>query len=98
MFTSKSLTEPQKAYLAGFIDGEGYIGLTFQIKRETSQNSATPRHHPYLIIANNNSSVLFYVKELLGEGRIYKLQELGVVFDFFQSRGRANSSRVIACE
>ena len=72
MFTSKSLTEPQKAYLAGFIDGEGYIGLTFQIKRETFQNSATPRYHPYLIIANNNSPVLFYVKDIIGEGRIYR--------------------------
>jgi len=74
MLTGTSLTEPQKAYLAGFIDGEGYVGLTFQIKKETSQNSATPRYHPYLIIANNNSPVLFHIKDIIGEGKIYELK------------------------
>ena len=74
MITALSLTEPQKAYLAGFIDGEGYIGLTFQRKKETSQHSATPRYHPYLIIANNNSSVLFFIKDIIGEGRVYRLK------------------------
>lgn len=69
-----NLTEVQRGYIAGFIDGEGYIGLTFQRKKETSQQSATPRYHPYIIIANNNSSVLFYIKDIIGEGRIYRLE------------------------
>lgn len=74
MPTTLSLTEPQKAYLAGFIDGEGYIGLTFQRKKETINNAPTIRYHPFLIIANNNISVLSYVRDIIGDGRIYKLK------------------------
>ncbi len=62
-----------KAWLAGFIDGEGYIGITFQIKKETRQSAVSPRYHPFLIIANTNEEVLIYVKELINEGRTYIL-------------------------
>jgi len=60
-------------YLAGFIDGEGYIGITFQRKKETHYQSASGRYHPYLIIANNNYEILDDIKKFTNSGRIYKL-------------------------
>ena len=60
-------------YIAGFIDGEGYIGITFQRKKETSYQSASVHYHPYLIIANNNYKILNDIKKFVGSGYIYKL-------------------------
>lgn len=60
-------------YIAGFIDGEGYIGLTFQRKKETHYQSASARYHPYLIITNNNYEILNDIKKFIGSGHIYKL-------------------------
>jgi len=60
-------------YVAGFIDGEGYIGITFQRKKETHCQSASARYHPYLIITNNNYEILNDIKKFVGSGRIYKL-------------------------
>jgi len=60
-------------YIAGFIDGEGYIGITFQRKKETSYQSASVHYHPYLIIANNNYKILDDIKKFVGSGYIYKL-------------------------
>lgn len=70
----KPLSPTQKAWLAGFIDGEGFIGITFQRKKETSQQSASPLFHPYLIITNTNEDSILYVKKLIREGCIYKLK------------------------
>lgn len=64
-------TELQKSYLAGFIDGEGYIGITFQRKKETKISSATPRYHPFLIIVNTNKEILDFIKDIIGEGKVY---------------------------
>jgi len=69
------LSETQKAWLAGFIDGEGYIGTTFQRKKETKHSAASPRYHPYLIIVNTDKKVLLYIKELIGDGRLYILNK-----------------------
>ena len=55
-------------YLAGFIDGEGYIGITFQRKKETHYQSASARYHPYLIITNNNYEILNDIKNFIGSG------------------------------
>ena len=60
-------------YIAGFIDSEGYIGITFQRKRETPRQSASARYHPYLIITNNNYEILNDIKKFIGLGHIYKL-------------------------
>lgn len=68
------LSPIQKAWLAGFIDGEGFIGITFQRKKENSQQSATPRYHPYLIVTNNDKSSILHVKSLIGEGKIYQVR------------------------
>jgi len=65
----------EKSWLAGFIDGEGYIGITFQRKKETKQSAPSPRYHPFLIIVNTNKEVLLHIKELIGEGRLYTLNK-----------------------
>lgn len=64
----------EKAYLwlAGFIDGEGYIGILRQRKKENHRHSASLLYHPYLIISNNNLKVLQYIKRLIGYGYIHK--------------------------
>ena len=71
----KKLSKTEKAWLAGFIDGEGYIGLTFQRKKVTKHSAASLRYHPFLIIANTNKEVLYFIRELIGEGRIYVMHK-----------------------
>jgi len=68
-----NVKENEKAWLAGFIDGEGYIGITFQRKKENRQQSASARYHPYLIITNNSLEILKKIKTLIGFGHVYKL-------------------------
>lgn len=72
------LTEQQKAWLAGFIDGEGFIGITFQIKKETKQSAPSFRYHPYLIITNTYKDIIHYVYNLIGEGKIYTLRNRNI--------------------
>ena len=64
-------SEIQKAWLAGFIDGEGYIGITFQRNKETRKSSATPKYHPFLIIVNTNKNILDIIMDFIGDGRLY---------------------------
>lgn len=59
---TQTLTESQKAWLAGFIDGEGYIGLTFQRKKVTQTQAASPLYKPYVVIANTNYEVLQWIQ------------------------------------
>jgi intein/homing endonuclease len=58
------LTETEKAYLAGLIDGEGTITLTISNKGQMPQ--------PQLSISNTNLGVLEWVKQKLGCGSIIK--------------------------
>ncbi len=74
------MTDEAKAWLAGFIDGEGYIGLTFQIKRETPTSARSPRYHPYLIITNTHKAVIEYIQILLGVGRVYNFSRKNIKF------------------
>lgn len=69
------LSIEQKAWLAGFIDGEGYIGITFQRKKETSWQASSPLYHPWLIVANTSLPALTYVQEIIGAGKIYVLKK-----------------------
>lgn len=65
------LSEIEKAWLAGFIDGEGYIGITFQLKKETKSQASSPRYHPYLIIVNTNRYALEQISTIIGDGCVY---------------------------
>ncbi|PIS22747.1 hypothetical protein COT50_00295 [candidate division WWE3 bacterium CG08_land_8_20_14_0_20_41_10] len=61
-------------WLAGFIDGEGYIGINRQRKKETAEQSASLLYHPYLIIANSNYNALENIKDYIGYGHIYEVK------------------------
>jgi|SRR3989344_7422246 len=52
------LSETDKAWLAGFIDGEGYIGIVRSRKRKTRQSSDTWRYHPWVIVTSTDVKVL----------------------------------------
>lgn len=72
---NKILTRGEKiAWLAGFIDGEGYIGVTRQRKKENHRQAASLLYHPYLIIANSNYKILSFIKKLIGDGRLYEVR------------------------
>lgn len=62
-----ALTETEKAYLAGFIDGEGCIDTT---KAGSSNISKRIR----LTITNTNEVILRYIKDLIGFGSFYSLR------------------------
>lgn len=68
------MTNEQWTWLAGFIDGEGYLGLTHQVKVASGSSAATPRYHPYLIITNTNKRAIEHIHTLLGTGRVYKIR------------------------
>ena len=51
------------AYIAGFIDGEGCIGLS-------SRRKGSKRHYIYLRVANTNRKVLDYMKKYFQVGSI----------------------------
>ncbi|MBI2625771.1 LAGLIDADG family homing endonuclease [Candidatus Parcubacteria bacterium] len=74
MVTSLLLNESERAWLAGFIDGEGYIGITLQQKKETEAHAASPLYHPFLIIANTNYAILRHIQMCVGGGRLYVLK------------------------
>ena len=69
--SSTLLLPTEAAWLAGFIDGEGYIGITFQRKKETRTQAPSPRYHPYLIIANTDKRALDSIVIRTGMGRIH---------------------------
>lgn len=62
------------AWLAGFIDGEGYLGIERQRKKETARQSASLLYHPYLIIANSNYNVLEFIRKYIGYGYVYEVR------------------------
>lgn len=68
------MNEKETSWLAGFVDGEGYIGIERQRKKETTKQAASLLYHPYLIIANSNCNVLKFIKEYVGYGHIYEVQ------------------------
>ena len=52
------MTEAEKAYLAGIVDGEGTVTLTKHHKNETPT--------PSVSVANNNLVLLWWIKTLVG--------------------------------
>lgn len=69
----KLMTNEEKAWFAGFIDGEGYLGILKQKKKATKQQSDSLLYHPYLIITGTDEKTIRYLKELTGCGWIVKL-------------------------
>lgn len=64
------LTEPEKAYLAGIIDGEGCIRLARRKRKSINSYNAC------IIVTNCNLELLQSLKQLTGLGIIYKREKL----------------------
>lgn len=58
-----NLTETQKAYLAGLIDGEGYIGFNL-----TWRNKIPQRAVPIIVIGNRDKRIIDFVQQTLSTG------------------------------
>lgn len=67
----------QKAWIAGFMDGEGYLGIVRQRKKETRTQSPTLQYHPYIIISNTQRNVIDRIQSWTGLGTIVKLGKKG---------------------
>jgi len=63
----KPLTEVQKAYLAGFFDGEGCI----HIGKHQSKNTPTPIYNLYVIVAQTNKAIIDDMLETVGLGSVH---------------------------
>jgi hypothetical protein len=61
-----TLTETEKAYLAGFIDGEGCISIVKQTKKE----SRNPYYRLSLIVSQTNYEFLQHWQQLVGIGKM----------------------------
>lgn len=64
----KQLSEVEKAYLAGLVDGEGHIGLALGKKTKSYHNET---YMPNITITNTNLSLLTWIKETTSLGFIF---------------------------
>jgi len=68
-----NLIETEKAYIAGFIDGEGCIRIE---KRKSSSKLYEFDFEAWVIVTNTNSQVLEELKSITGVGIIYIYKKL----------------------
>ena len=66
--TANTMIIKDKAWLAGFVDGEGYIGINRQRKKTTRENYASFLYHPYLIISSTDKKIISNIKNITGCG------------------------------
>ena len=70
--------------LAGFIDGEGYVGLPANLTRNNF-------HRPTITIYNTHRGVLLQIREFVGFGQVYTNKRRGPNCQpshFFRAEGR----------
>lgn len=60
------MTETEKAYIAGFLDGEGYI----TIRRQNRRTAKNPHYALVIGFTNTDLSVLQWLREKVGAGSI----------------------------
>lgn len=65
-----SLSETDKAWMAGFVDGEGCITISKQVRK----NRPTPAYRVFITISNTDYAVLEFFKLHYG-GSIYNVHE-----------------------
>lgn len=70
----ENLTVAQKAWIAGFVDGEGFIGITRQFKKPNRNQSSTPLYHPWIIISNTSKEAIRLIRTWLGVGKVVELK------------------------
>lgn len=61
------MSPTEAAYFAGFVDGEGTIGV---IRARRSGNKVGYRLQPYLAVANTDFAALERIQEMCGNGRL----------------------------
>jgi len=61
----KVLSKVDKAWLAGFVDGEGYIGIVRQRKKANRQQSDSLVYHPWVIVTNTDTKILEYIQSVV---------------------------------
>lgn len=61
------MTETERAYLAGFLDGDGCIHIS---RTENKKGSATPFHRLVVVLAQANGAFLHKWQEKTGLGRV----------------------------
>lgn len=66
MIGDSTVTETEKAYIAGIIDGEGTVTLVRGHRNET--------HAPEVSVANTNLDLLEWLRQKIGSGVILKKQ------------------------
>src|SRR5258708_5668697 len=55
------------AYTAGIVDGEGYIGITRSIPKDTWQGrSKSPRYEYFIVVVNTNEELMRWLHEQYG--------------------------------
>lgn len=59
------LLETDKAWLAGFVDGEGYIGIVRVRKKPGPWNSDTFLYHPWVIVTNTQPNIIDYIQTVV---------------------------------
>jgi len=68
-----SLTDAQKGYIAGFIDGEGYFSLS--VNRCNVQEAKRGfTWHVLLVLCNTNFEVLKHIKQTIGGGSLREIK------------------------
>jgi hypothetical protein len=76
MNSVRPLTDTEAAYIAGYLDGDGYIGL--QIKHRNDINRHAYHFHSIISFADARLKVLHWLKEKIGAGFIEDRREYGV--------------------
>lgn len=60
----KIISETNKAWLAGFVDGEGYVGIVRNRKKNGSLI-----YHPWIDVTSTNEKVILEVLSIVGVGK-----------------------------
>lgn len=80
----KILTIAQKAWIAGFIDGEGYMGVVRQRKKESRIQSSTLQYHPLVIVTNTEQDPIRTIQGWTGLGKVVRLGGRGINKAYYQ--------------
>ena len=71
--SDKVMSPTEAAYFAGFVDGEGTIGVYRALRKE---NRSGYRYQPTLSVANTNYPALETLQRMCGNGRISQTNKL----------------------
>ena len=78
------LNDTDKAYLAGFIDGEGYIGIVKQKKYANRSQSGSWLYHPWVVITSTDPNIINDLYDIVSIGKKVLQRRTGVYKDAHQ--------------